>query len=46
MSKLNPCMFMSMTLICVVYVDDCHFGARSQSGIDNVMKSFKEDGPS
>ena len=34
------------TVICVVYVDDCIFWARSQSEIDNVMKSFKEDGPS
>ena len=39
-------MFMSKTVICVVYVDDCIFWARSQSEIDNVMKSFKEDYPS
>ena len=39
-------MFMSKTVICVAYVDDCLFWARSQSDIDNVMKSFKEDGPS
>ena len=37
---------MSKTVICVVYVDDCLFWARSQSDIDNVMKSFKEDGTS
>ena len=37
---------MSKTLICVVYVDDCLLWARSQSDIDNVMKSFKEDVPS
>ena len=46
MSKVDPCMFMSKTVICVVYVDDCIFWARSQYEIDNVMKSFKEDGPS
>ena len=46
MSKVDPCLFMSKTLICVVYVYDCLFLARSQSDIDNVMKSFKEDGPS
>ena len=46
MSKVDPCMFMSNTGICVVYVDDCVFWARSQSEIDNVMKSFKEDGTS
>ena len=45
-SKVYPCMFMSKTVICMVYVDDCLFWARSQSVIDNVMKSFKEDSPS
>ena len=39
-------MFMYKTVICVVYVDDCLFWERSQSEIDNVMKYFKEDGPS
>ena len=46
MSKVDPCLFMFKTVICLVYVDDCLFWARSQSEIDNVMKSFKEDGPS
>ena len=46
MSKVDTCLFMSKTVICVVYVDDCLFWARSQSDIDNVLKSFKEDGPS
>ena len=46
MSKVDPCLFMSKTVICVVYVYDCLFWARSKSEIDNVMKSFKEDGPS
>ena len=46
MSKVDPCMFMSKTVLCVVYVDDCLFWARSQSDIDNVMKYFMEDGPS
>ena len=39
-------MFMSKTVICVVYVDDCLFWEHSKSEIDNVMKSFKKDGPS
>ena len=46
MREVDPCLFMSKTMIFVVYVDDCLFWARSQSDIDNVMKSFKEDGPS
>ena len=29
----------------MVYVYDCLFWAHSQSDIDNVMNSFKEDGP-
>ena len=41
MSKVDSCVFMSKTVICVVYVDYCLFWARSQSEIDNVMKSFK-----
>ena len=39
-------MLISNTVFCVVYVDDCLFGAFSQYDIDNVMKSFKEDGHS
>ena len=46
MSKVDLCLFMSKTVICVVYVDDCLFWACSQSEIDNVMKSFQEDGTS
>ena len=46
MSKVDPCLFMSKTVICVVYVDDCLFWAHSQTDIDNVMKSIKQDGPS
>ena len=46
MSKVDTSLFMSKTVIRVVYVDDCIFWARSQSEIDNVMKYFKEDGPS
>ena len=46
MIKVDPCLFMSKAVICVVYVDDCLFWARSQSEIDNVMKSSKEYGPS
>ena len=46
MGKVDHCLFMSKTVICVVHVDDFLFWARSQSEIDNVMKSFKEYGPS
>ena len=46
MSKVDPCLFMSKTVICAVYVDGCLFWARSQSDIDNVMNYFKEDSPS
>ena len=46
MSKVDPCLFISKTAICVVYMDDFLFWARSQSDIDNVMNSFKDDSPS
>ena len=39
-------MFMSKTIIFVEYLDDCLFWERSQYEIDNVMKSFNEDGHS
>ena len=39
-------MFMSKTVIYMVYVDYCLFWARSQYEIDNVMNYFKEDGES
>ena len=46
MSKVYTCLIMYKAIIYMVYVDDCLFWARSQSDIDNVMKYFKEDGPS
>ena len=46
MSKVDIWLLMSKNLICVVYLYDCLFWARSQSEIDNVMKYFKKDGPS
>ena len=44
--KVDPFLFMSKTVVGVVYVYDCHFWVRSQSEIDNVMNYFKEDGTS
>ena len=41
MIKVDPYLFMSNTVICVVYVDDCLFWVRSQYEINNLMKSFK-----
>ena len=46
MSKVYTCLFMSKNVISVVYIDDCLFWKHPQFDIDNVMKSFKEDGPS
>ena len=46
MSKVDPCLFISKTVICVVYVDEYLFWARSQSDIDDVLNYCKEDGPS
>ena len=44
--NLDPCLFMSKTVICVEYVYDCLFWERSQSNIDNNMIYLKEYGPS
>ena len=46
MSKVDPCLFISKSVICVVYVNDCLFWEHSKSDIDNVMKFFKENLPS
>ena len=45
-SKVDPCLFMYKTVICVVYVNDFLFWELSQSDIDNVMKPLKEYGSS
>ena len=45
-SKLDPCLSMSKTVICVVCVDDCIFWEHSQYEIDNAMISFEDYGPS
>ena len=45
MIKVDPCLFMSKTVIFLVQVDDCLFWVHSQSDIDNVIKSFKDYGP-
>ena len=45
MSKVNPCMFMSKTVIYVVYVDYCLFLSHSQSDRDSIIIIFNEDGP-
>ena len=39
-------MFVSMDVICVLYMDDLLFFKRSQYDIDSVTKSFKEYVPS
>ena len=45
MSKVNPCMFMSKTVIYVVYVDYCLFLSHSQSDRDSIIIIFNGDGP-
>ena len=40
-TKVDPCLFMSKTVMCVVYVDDFIYWERSQSDIDNIINSFK-----
>ena len=40
-SKVEPWLFVSITVMCVVYVYDCLFWAYSQSDIDNLIMSLK-----
>ena len=46
MSKVDPCLFMSKTVICVVYMDDCLFWESLESHINNDMKYLKGNEPS
>ena len=45
-SKVDTCLLMSKTVICVVYMYDFIFWESSKYDIDNAMRSLKEDGPS
>ena len=45
-SKVNTCLFMSKTVICVVYMDDCLFWESLESHINNDMKYLKGNEPS
>ena len=45
-NKVDPCLFMSKTVVGVVYVGDSIFWERSKYDIDNLINSLKEDGPS
>ena len=45
-SKVDTYLFMSKTVMCVVYLYDCLFWARKKSDINNSVNYFKEDGPS
>ena len=43
-SKHDPCLFISSTVICLVYVDDCLFFGRKQEDIDAAIKKITETG--
>lgn len=43
-SKMDPCLFISSTVILVLYVDDCCIFSRNPNDIDKLLKSFDDDG--
>ena len=43
-SQVDPCLFISKTVIVVAYVDDCLIFSKNKSDIDKLIRSFKEDG--
>jgi hypothetical protein len=43
-SKVDPCLFISKHLICMIYVDDVCVVGTSQAKIDALLQSFKDDG--
>ena len=42
MIDVDPCLFISATVICVTYADDCIMVARDAADIDMVIKSLRE----
>jgi hypothetical protein len=43
-SALNPCLFISKTLIMVIYVDDILISGKSATEIDTLIEDLKKDG--
>ena len=44
-SRLDPCLFISKDVICVCFVDDCLFFARSADAIDRVIDDLQQPNP-
>ena len=42
-SNLDPCLFMSKTLIVMIYIDDVLIYGRSTDEIDNLIKRLRKD---
>ena len=42
--KAVTCLFIGKKVICISYVDDCLWFARKESDIDDLLKSFEDDG--
>jgi Reverse transcriptase (RNA-dependent DNA polymerase) len=45
-SQHDPCLFISPSVICLCYVDDCLFFAKDSTDIDAVIKSLRRPEPS
>ena len=45
MIDIDPCLFMSEDVVCVVYVDDCLWFSRTEEAIDNAIESLKKPEP-
>ena len=43
-SKLDPCLFISDKVICLVYVDDCLFYSATERNIDDAIGRIKDTG--
>ena len=43
-SIVDPCLFISPTIICVQYLDDCLWFYKNQAELDKVLQSFRDDG--
>lgn len=42
-SKIDPCLFIQPTMLCLVYVDDCIFFAKIKNNIDLMIADLKKE---
>ena len=42
-SEIDPCLFIALNIICIIYVDDCLFFAKEDTVIDQMIDNLHQD---